>query len=240
VGDGLVNLFSNLSPTADSSVVVPFSDFSFLSPTSFGSPDHPSSTNFIFNHPPTFSSQLSLDNVLSIYSRYSSQTIQYIPDNLQHPISLALCKILKSIRNNISDKQAYFEFFIFPLLVLSAVPREKKRKSRSKKKRRTSQRDHIYSCLEKWNNDKDSFINSFLDDLPIQRKKYKNKSYNNSANNLKRAEKFVRVDGQYGKAVQALHSNGIAECSEDTLRLLREKHPISNLPPTLKFNLPLI
>jgi hypothetical protein len=48
--------------------------------------------------------------------------------------------------------------------------------------------------------------------------------------NIKRAEKLVRFDGQYGKAVTALHSNGIAPFTPETLRSLREKHPFSPVP----------
>ena len=50
------------------------------------------------------------------------------------------------------------------------------------------------------------------------------------ASNLRRAERLIREDGQFGKAVKALHSNGVAIVNEETIRALKAKHPVSELP----------
>jgi hypothetical protein len=49
--------------------------------------------------------------------------------------------------------------------------------------------------------------------------------------NVRRAEKLVREDGQFGKAVKTLQSKGLAPINEDTKRLLQEKHPAAPPPP---------
>ena len=56
------------------------------------------------------------------------------------------------------------------------------------------------------------------------------------SSNLRRAERLIREDGQYGKAVKALHSNGIAKVNTSTMNALIEKHPVSALP--LAANIP--
>ena len=51
--------------------------------------------------------------------------------------------------------------------------------------------------------------------------------------NLRRAEKLVREDGQFAKAVKCLQSKGLAPINEETRQILQDKHPSPSLLSTL-------
>jgi hypothetical protein len=105
----------------------------------------------------------------------------------------------------------------------------------SARKRRKVQLEFNFNQLARWNLEKDAFINQFINDhlSSSKTKPTSRSSLVSHLGNLKRAEKLVRFDGQYGKAIKALQSNGVAPFSPETLRSLNDKHPVSPLPSVL-------
>jgi hypothetical protein len=104
----------------------------------------------------------------------------------------------------------------------------------SARKRRQIQLQFNVNQLARWNLEKDVFINQFINDqlssTNITTSQSSSRPLVSHLGNVKRAEKLVRFDGQYGKAIKALQSNGVAPFSLETLRSLNDKHPVSPLP----------
>jgi hypothetical protein len=163
-----------------------------------------------------------------------TQTIKSIPSTLVQPINCALSEIFKAMRGaNKQNVKPYLEFFIFPLLVLSVKPWDEMR-NLSARKRRKIQLEYNVDQLKRWNSEKDSFINQFITNNLNSANSFtpnsSTKPPNSHLGNLKRAEKLVRFDGQYGKAIKALQSNGVAPFSPESYSILCDKHPSSSPP----------
>jgi len=187
---------------------------------SLGTPS--SSTTSALRHP-----NLSIDSLLALFSRsFIVLTVKSLHRALLLPLATSLSAIFKEIQNAPHDIYPYLEFFIFPLAVLGIMPMSETRKIR-RRNRNVAQRDYTFNRLHRWNSDRTSLIQELFDapqmkDSPVRTVSAKS--------NVRRAEKLIREDGQLGKAVQALHSSGLAPVSQSTVDLLRDKHPVSPLP----------
>jgi len=176
---------------------------------------------------------LSVDKVLGFLSSNvgSFRSVKYLHKHLQQPLSLAISNILDSIKRKPNDLNPYLEFFLFPHSVLSTMKAADLRKIR-KRNRSAAQRNFNVERLNRWNTDKHSLMWETIDQCARQLHTSSEapRPKHSFSSNLKRAERLVREDGQYGKAVKTLHSNGIAPVNAETLKALVDKHPVSALP----------
>ena len=172
---------------------------------------------------------LTVDSLLTAFSRSSTNyTIKSIHPSLVLPISNAISAVLASVREAPTSVYHYLEFFIFPLAVLGSMPPSQFRRIRQRN-RPFAQRDFTFQRLHLWNTARFQVIqDTLLQPQPLEPQPPRSAIQQNS--NLRRAERLIREDGQLGKAVQALHSSGIAPRTSSTIETLRAKHPVSPLP----------
>ena len=172
---------------------------------------------------------LTVDSLLTAFSRSSTNyTIKSIHPSLVLPISNAISAVLASVREAPTSVYHYLEFFIFPLAVLGSMPPSQFRRIRQRN-RPSAQRDFTFQRLHLWNTARFQVIqDTLLQPQPLEPQPPRSAIQQNS--NLRRAERLIREDGQLGKAVQALHSSGIAPRTSSTIETLRAKHPVSPLP----------
>ena len=181
--------------------------------------------------PPVSNAQnlLSVDSLVAVFSRSSLSTVRVIHPTLVQPVSIALSSILMTIRTTPLLLSPYLEFFLFPLAVLSSIPVAELRLVR-RRNRAAAQRNYTFQRLHRWNTDRAALIHELLALPPNGNRVLTSLTPPSLQNNLRRAERLIREDGQLGKAIQALQSQGIAANSPETLATLYSKHPQSALP----------
>ena len=172
---------------------------------------------------------LSVESLIALYSRSFTITVRAIHPSLIQPISISLSSLLMTIRTTPLVLSSYLEFFLFPLAVLGTIPVAELRCIR-RRNRPAAQRNYTYHRLHRWNVDRARLIQDLLTPVPVMDSTSVPLVPHSFQSNLRRAERLIREDGQLGKALQALHSQGIADNSPATIAALRSKHPQSALP----------
>ena len=175
------------------------------------------------------SSHLSVESLITLYSRSTVTTVRTLHPSLLQPISIAVSAILLQCRMSPFVLSSYLDFFLFPLAVLRAIPVAELRLIR-RRNRVFAQRNYTFQRLHRWNTDRSTLIKEVLDVTNNTHTEPSCRPQPTTEDNIRRADRLAREEGQFGKAMQALHSHGIAANSADTLAVLRSKHPESALP----------
>jgi hypothetical protein len=163
-----------------------------------------------------------LETVLSI--PYVN-VLKSIPPTLRLGVSQHIATIIDQIIAKPDDIKPYIMFFIFPRVVLNCMSYEAVRAT-SRRKRRLEQSKFTSNRFNEWlqgGGSRDALVHQFLQD-------FMDSSPSGTPDNslkarVKRCENIARYKGQYGKAVKALSSHGIAASSAATTAGLKSKHP---------------
>ena len=152
--------------------------------------------------------------------------IDHIPRSCRDSCAAALSSLHNAILADPSFHN-WHALFLFPKVILFSPLRGGRSSARSLP-------DVIKDRLQRWS--RGEFLNLWSDARGNQEKlDRKNRRRQAQAPvatpNARRAEKLAR-SGQYGRAVQALSSLGLAEDSDEVFRALESKHPQAP-PPTL-------
>jgi hypothetical protein len=118
--------------------------------------------------------------------------------------------------------EGYVSLFIFPRAVLRNMPYSVLH-AMPRRRRHLAQTKYIADRLIAWSaggSRRDSLVREVLDASKIMFR-----SGDSEYSKLKRCEKLAREDGQFGKAVRALHSFGVAPAGPITTQALLEQHP---------------
>ena len=164
-------------------------------------------------------------------------TIKSIHPSLTIPVSTSVSQILDCIQANPNKLEFHLQLFLFPYAVLCAMPTAVLYKIR-RRNRNAAQRDYTAARLSAWVSNKYQVMGELLSHpeapvYPVQAA-FGFRPPHSVLSNLRRAEKLVREDGQFGKAVKTLQSKGLAPINEETKRLLQqEKHPAAPPPPQI-------
>ncbi len=160
------------------------------------------------------------------------RTHDWIPPYVRDRVTLTFYRHLLQIKNNPDSLQSWIELFIFPRAVLRCWSTGDPRYKLGRRKRQRAECVSIITALEAWKiggESRDSLVREILATAPPLPRRECSDAYLAQVCR-RRCLKFARESGQYGKAVQALTSHGVADCDEETIQILRDKHPHGSLP----------
>jgi hypothetical protein len=148
--------------------------------------------------------------------------LKTIPAGSRRQVATCASALIHDIVSRPNDEQGYVRFFLFPRAVLRNMPWEELSKLR-RKRRKAAQQRFTLRCLNDWNEGGASRDHLILDalDQPLP----KHRRGGTIESNLRRCERIAREDGQYGKALKSLGSNGMAPFGAETTQVLRDQHP---------------
>ena len=156
------------------------------------------------------------------------RTIESVPHSCRHAIAISIGNIVKSILDHPGDNTKHWvELWAFFKVVLCRAPIAMKNNP-SRFTRQKLRRNYTNARIFEWEKgNRDQLVVNLLNSEPPEHAK---PVTSHAENNVRRCVKLAQENGQYGKAVQALMSSGVAPCNEATARIMREKHPVG---PTL-------
>ena len=118
---------------------------------------------------------------------------------------------------------------LFPVIVLRTLPVDHPGYKMNSSARHREEVKLVTTRLNAWVNpvERDSLVRTLLQ-VPPHHTQVRNGS--SEEQNIKRAIRLMREDGQFGKAAKTLSSVGVAPLTDDTVEQLRRLHPVSPLP----------
>ncbi len=160
----------------------------------------------------------------SVLQVENARTYISIPSYVRERVAVVYTRLLTQITDNPDSIQAWIELLLFPRAVLLCWPMGDPRYKLSLRKRQRAECECILTALQAWGENQSESRDKLIREIltippPAPRPAY------SEAQARRRCLKLVREVGQYGKAVQALTSHGVANSNEATIKILRSKHP---------------
>jgi hypothetical protein len=150
-------------------------------------------------------------------------TYKVIPPHLRLRITALFEACFQHIISTPDDISFWVELFILPRAILSCWPSGDPRYKLRSRKRKQAEYKCISENIDAWKAGgvtKDKLVRSvFGIQTSAPAKEF------SESRNIHRCLKLAREDGQFGKAVKALFSHGVAPPSPEVTNILRTKHP---------------
>ena len=158
-------------------------------------------------------------------------TLQHVPKAARDRWALALTSCLRSVARNPEDLSQWSRLFMLAKCVLASPAAGHCLRWREILKL-------VKSRLQHWaDGDWSSLWSEALEDAQSLAKRQSRSSASTSTSNYRRAKRAAQ-DGRYGKAIQALTSDGLASPSPEILREMQKKHPQASPPSVLLEQVP--
>jgi hypothetical protein len=160
-------------------------------------------------------------------------TVKYLVPSIRRNVAVCVSTILSAIVQRPKNLEGYVSLFLFPRAVLRNIPHGKLY-TVPRRRRHLVQAKYITDRLIEWSAGgarRDALVREVLES-PTE----VSRSSDSMSVKLKRCEKLAREDGQFGKAIRALHSFGVAPACPTTTQTLFEQHPPG--PPVEMLPLP--
>ena len=171
-----------------------------------------------------------LDLLRSILQCDGIYTYKSIPKPLRPKVVSLISKHMRQILTQPDSLTGWIELFILPRAILQCLPSGHHAYRLRSRKRQKIERDFLMKNIADWEfgqAQRDTLVHSLLQ-LQITSSSGHSNSVS-EATNIRRCSRIAREDGQYGKAIKALQSYGVAPACSDTTEQLRTKHP-QNVP----------
>eukprot|EP01036_Dinobryon_divergens_P030036 gene30036-39227_t len=158
-------------------------------------------------------SDMLMISFLDFIAKSKIVTIKSIHPSLAIPVSTSVSQILDCIQATPNNLEFHLPLFLFPYAVLCAIPTAVLYKI-WRRNRNAAQRDYTAARLSAWVSNKYHVMGELLShpDAPVYpvQAAFVFRPLHSVLSNIRRAEKLVREDGQYGVEIVAVFSEGLA------------------------------
>lgn len=176
--------------------------------------------------------------LLSCFSQCGNPTLKHIPKALKVRVASMYTDLCENVLSNPQVVSGWVLLLLFPIVILRTLPINHPGYKMNSSARHREEVKLVTTRLNAWVNpmERDALFRTLLQVLPHHTQV---RGGSSEVQNIKRAIRLMREDGQFGKAAKALSSGGVAPLDHNTIEQLRMLHPVSSLPdgvPTSDIN----